>query len=322
MNERTLSVIALSNRDFPSFEAKLREAVEWIRIAAGRKSDLAVLPETLNLYQGDGPENPNAMTLAEAALDDWEVQTSLLRQAAVDHRIAVTIPVLTRQDGALRNSMFLVSKTGETLGCYTKVHPTTEELDEGVVPGEEPCVMNWEGIKVAGAICFDTHFHQLFEMQARAGAELFLVPSLWPGGDWLNYFASRFSVPVALAYPAWSRIIDINGREVAEGGYRNETLRFDSGLPVYTATLNFDRMRVFATLTQKTLMDIETKYAGRILTSFDQNNCVYTFESRSPGITVAEMAKEFGLTSHRDFFWDYENRRHEALSPKHKRSQP
>ena len=276
MLERTISVIALSNRDFPSFEAKVREAIEWIKIAAGRKSDLAVLPEFLNIYKGDGLGNPEAMNLKDAALENWEKETVLLRETALRHHIALAVPLLVREKGILRNAMFLISKEGETLGRYDKTYPTTGELNEGVAWGEGAALIEWEGIKVAGAICFDTNFHDVFEESARAGAQLFVVPSLWPGGDWLNYFASRYSVPVALAYPAWSRIIDIDGRELTEGGYRNETLRFGVGIPVYTSTLNFDRMRVFASLAQKTLIELETKYAGKIVTRFDQKKlCLY-----------------------------------------------
>src|ERR1043166_1104923 len=239
MNTKTISVIALSNCEFPNFEAKQGEAVQWIEIAAGQGADLAVLPEMMNFYRGDGVGNPLALSFDEAALDNWQQQTSMLFDAATRFHIAVTIPVLIREGSHLANCFFVVSKAGKVIGRYQKTQPTQTELDRGVVPGK-PSVFEWEGLRVGGGICFDTNFSRVFDEQVRLGAQLFLVPSLWPGGSALNYYALRYSTPVALAYPAWSRIIDITGREVAAGGYRHETLRFGFGAPVYTATLNFD----------------------------------------------------------------------------------
>ncbi|MBI4026605.1 MAG: carbon-nitrogen hydrolase family protein [Verrucomicrobia bacterium] len=301
MNQKTISVIALSNRDFPSFAAKVAEAVQWIELAANQGADLAVLPEAINLYKGDGPGNPNALSWEEAALDDWQGQTAALFEAAVRFKIAVAIPVVTRERGHLTNSFFLVSKAGKVLGRYQKMQPTAGELEHGVIPGE-PGVFEWEGLKIGGGICFDTNFPRVFDLQAQQGAQLFLVASLWPGGSALNYYALRHSTPIALAYPAWSRIIDIDGREVAEGGYRHETLRFGFGAPVYTATLNFDRVTLYGDLNQQKMDAVQRTYGGQVRIRFDQQNCLFFLESRSMELTVQDVMKRFELVPARDYF--------------------
>lgn len=300
MNTKTISVIALSNRDFPSFEAKQAEAVQWIEIAAAQGADLAVLPEMINLYRGDGPGNPLALSLEEAALDNWQEQTSQLFDAAQHFGIAVTIPIMIREGSRLANCFFVVSKTGEVIGRYQKIQPTRPELDCGVVPGESN-VFEWEGIRVGGGICFDTNFPRIFDEQARQGAQLFLVPSLWPGGNALNYYALRYSTPIALAYPAWSRIIDITGREVAAGGYRHETLRFGFGAPVYTAVLNFDRVTLHGDYNQTRIVEIQKAYGRDVHIEFDQQNCLFFLESQSTKVTVAQIMKEFDLISYHDY---------------------
>ncbi len=307
MNEKTISVISLSNRDFPGFEAKLAEAAQWIEFAAGQGADLAVLPEAINFYKGDGPGNPHAMTFAEAALDDWEAQTNVLRQTAKRFGLAVTIPVVTRESGRLTNSFFLISKTGQTIGRYQKVRLTSAELTENVCPGRNS-LMEWEGIKVGGAICFDTCFPHVIEEQARAGAQLFLVPSLWPGGSQLNYFALKYSVPMALAYPAWSRIIDATGQEVAEGGYRHETLRFGFGAPMCTATINFDRVALYANGNQEKMVDVQRAFGSKVRVQFDQQNCLFFLESRSSDFSVRDIMKKFGLISAQDYFEECEQK--------------
>lgn len=300
MNYRTISVIALSNRDFPSFTDKLREAVQWMEIAAAQGAELVVLPEMINLYKGDGPGNPNAMSLAEAALDNWQLQTASLVEAATRLRLAVTVPVLVREGKHLVNSFFLLSRAGKVLGEYRKICPTQPELGQNVKPGK-PALMEWEGIKVGGAICFDTNFQHMFESQAQSGAQLFLVPSLWPGGNYLNYYALRYSTPIALAYPAWSRIIDIDGTELVAGCYRHETLRFGFGVPVYTARINFDRVALHADYHQQKIIEIQRAYAGRVLVRFDQQNALFFLESVSPDLTVNDVMREFELTSVRDY---------------------
>ena len=304
MNTKTISVIALSNRDFPSFAAKLAEAVQWIELAAGQGADLAVLPETINVYRGDGPGNPLALTYAEAALDDWERATQPLFDVARRCGIAVTIPVLIRAGDHLENMFALVAKTGQVIGQYQKAQPTAGELRDKVRPGK-PAVFEWEGLTVGGGICFDTNFPRVFEEQARQGAQLFLVPSLWPGGSALNYYALRHGTPIALAYPAWSRIIDIDGTELVAGGYRHETLRFGFGAPVYTATINFDRVALHSDVSQQQVVAIQKKYGAGVGFRFDQQNSLFYLEARSPQLTVAAIMREFHLISVQDYYGQF-----------------
>lgn len=300
MEKRTISVVALSNRDFPSFEDKLREATQWMEVAALQGADLAVLPEYLNVYRGDGWDNPAALSLEEAALDDWQTATAMLFEAAVRLGMAIAIPVLTREGDHLTNSFFLVSAEGTVLGRYQKRQPTENELAHGVVPGQHPLI-DWEGLKVGGAICFDANFPRIFDQQARAGAQLFLAPSLGPGGDQLNYYALRYSAPIALAYPAWSRIIDLDGRDLVAGGYRYETLRFGFGSPVYTATLNFDRVRLHSDHNQEKMREVQLAYGRKVGLRFDQQNASFYLESLSPDVSVEEIIREFDLLRLDDF---------------------
>src|SRR4051812_38780029 len=92
MDERIIAAISLSNRDFPSLEMKLEEAVQWVELAAVSGAALAVLPEAINIYCGDGPSNPGRKSYAEIAVSDWPSQCGMLVDAARRMKIAVTIP--------------------------------------------------------------------------------------------------------------------------------------------------------------------------------------------------------------------------------------
>ncbi|MHC4874027.1 MAG: carbon-nitrogen hydrolase family protein [Planctomycetota bacterium] len=311
MNIKKIAAISLTNKDFPSFAAKLEDVVTWVEHAAKQGVDLAVLPESLNLYSGDGPDNPNALGISDVALADWQNETANLIDAARRLKIALTIPVFTREENCLTNSFFLISKTGEVLGSYEKIYPTNEELDENVRPGS-PSVIEWEGLKVGGAICFDSQFEYTFSSQAELGADLFLMPSLWPGGDQLNHFAFKYSAPIILSYPAWSRIIDITGKELAVGGGRWETLRFGFGSPVIMADINFDKVALSANHNQPKMVEVEKKYGSKIKVEFDQQNTTFFMESLADDLTVADVMADFDLISRKDMLAQAEEKINKA----------
>jgi len=300
VNGKTISVIALSSRDYADLPAKLREAVHWMECACLQGADLVVFPETLNVYKGDGPGNPNALSYEEAALDDWEAGTRFLREAAVRLKVAVVLPLLIREDAGLANVFFLISKEGRILGRYQKMRPTEGELAAGVVPGAA-CLMDWEGIPVAGAICFDTNFLETFDLHARMGARLFLIPSLWNGGPWLDGIAARFTVPMAVAYPAWSKIVDLDGSVLASGGYRQETLRFGYGAPVYTASLNFNREVFHLNEQADRMTEIRLRYQNAVRVKLLHEQGAFSVESLSFDLPISKIIQEYGLTTFRDY---------------------
>ncbi len=309
MNEKHIAAIALSNDAFPSFRAKLDDALRWLEIAAGMGCDLAVLPETLNLYQGDGVAAAAKFSIAGAALpeDQWQSQCKPLIGAAAALNIAVTLPLLIKQrDGSLSNCFFLISRTGQTRGCYTKSFITQSELRDGTLPGMAPNptpqpLIPWEGLSVGGAICFDTQFPEVFSQQAERGAQLFLCPSLWPGGSQLNYHAFEHSTPIVLAYPAWSRIIDITGQDIAAGGQRWETLRFGFGSPVVAARINFDRALFHADGNQEKMVTIQRDLGQRVAITFDQPNCTFAVESRCPELSITDIITRYALVDRKTY---------------------
>jgi hypothetical protein len=300
MDIRKIAVISLSSKDYRSFDHKLAEAVKWVEHAAVMGAQLAVLPETLNKYCGDGHGNSNALSISGIVLDAWEASCKVLVKAAKNNRIALTVPVLVRANSRIHNSFFFISETGECLGEYRKRFPTPQELAAGVVPDKTDLII-WNGLKIGGAICFDSMFGQTFTEQAAQGARLFLMPSLWPGGSQLNHWCRELGVTCALAYPAWSRIVDIDGREKVCGGYRNETLRFGFGSPVYCADINFDRECFFANENQDKIIDIEKCYGDKIRIDFDQENCCFYIESVSSKIKIADIKRTFNLISKQDY---------------------
>lgn len=303
MNEKTLAAVALNNRDYARFDDKLAEAVRWIDFSAHQGAQLVVLPEALNFYRGDGDLSSRASLLDEArqTMANWQQRTDVLFKAAIRNKIALTIPLIIPEGDGLVNCFFLISPGGTILGRYQKMYPTPLELEAGIRPGQS-ALIEWEGLKVGGAICFDFYFPQVFQRQS--GAQLFLAPSFTPGGPHLNFHALNQSAPIVVAYPAYSCIIDIDGHELDGAGYRHETLRFGHGAPVALSTINFDRVALFGNDNQQKIVPIQEEYGPKVRIRFDQSCCMFYLESRSPDLTVAEIVRRFDLTLQRDYFTD------------------
>lgn len=298
MNEKTIAAIALRDNGYSDFAAIMAEAAQWVEFAGAQGANLAVLPETINLYQTIKSSAP----LIDLALDDWWQQTAPLRESAVKSGVSLVLPLLVRENGVLANRYYILSSDGSCLGHFQKRVPAPGEQAAGMQAGQNAPVI-WEGLTLGGAICFDVYYpHRVFDPQMEHNPDLFVIPSLTPGGSLLDAYALTYGVPIVLAYPGWSRILDRDGRELAAGGHRWETLRFGFASPVIQATINFDSVTLFADLNQQKMRDVQRHYGRGVRIRFDQPNCLFTLESRSVDLSVSEVMHQFGLVSRRDYF--------------------
>jgi hypothetical protein len=269
-----------------------------------------VLPETINLLHKKDARAP----LVEYALDDWRKATAILCETAAKSNISLILPLLVRDNNALANRFYVISKEGVSLGYYQKRVPTPDENASGV-KAESSSPILWEGLRIGGGICIDVYYpHIVFNPQIESGADLFVIPSQTPAGLMLEYSALTYGVPFVLAYSPWSRILDRDGSELAAGGLRSETLRAGFGSPVLMATVNFDAVTLFADFNQQKIIDVERHYGRDVRIRFNQSNCLFTLESRSADLSVNEVMREFGLVSRRDYFAQLDPIRRERIS--------
>jgi Carbon-nitrogen hydrolase len=314
VNEKTIATIALKDGGFASLDETLREAARWVELAAAQGAHLAVLPETINLLHRKNESVP----LGEYALEDWQGATAVLCETAARSKISLVLPLLVRDNGILANRFYLMSRDGTSLGHYQKRAPASGERASGVASGNSNPIL-WEDLRIGGAICVDIFYPQVvLDPQIESGADLFVIPSYTPAGSLLDAWAVIYGVPFVLAYSPWSRILDRDGTQLAAGGYRSETLRFGFGSPALLATINFDAVTLFADHNQEKMRDIARHYGRDVRIRFNQENCLFTLESRSADISVKEIVNEFGLISRRDYFAQQDPRSHErASSTKH-----
>lgn len=166
--------------------AHLEAVTDLLLEAAGRSTDLAVLPEHLNLVgaslRGDGAYRAAAETVDGPF-------TAAIRRIAAAHRMAIVLPIYRIDEhGHLRNSAVVIGKNGQIVGSYDKVHPTRGEIDRGVLPGDTWPVFDLDfghtSARLGIMICHDNSFVESARCLALNGAELVAWPHVQSGwGD-------------------------------------------------------------------------------------------------------------------------------------------
>lgn len=157
-------------------EENLAAAATLVAQAAAQGAEVVCLPEAFPFARA-------ASRLPWESLADGPTATwcaDLARRSGV-HLIA---PLLGLLDGTPRNAALWFTPQGTCGGAYCKVHLTTVELEQGLVPGdawpvfEIPCPRAGT-VRVGVFICFDVNFPESARALALGGAELLFHPTVY-----------------------------------------------------------------------------------------------------------------------------------------------
>jgi len=162
---------------FSNPAGNLAGAEAFLREAAARKADVAVLPE----MWPTGFDLPNAgKYLSDAAHNAIPARLAeLARELRMD---VMTGSMLTGDArGRAYNTARYISRTGAALAAYSKMHlyPLMAE-DKYLTPGNAHAVFPTRFCPTAMAICYDLRFPELFRRYMLDGAHLVLVSAEWP----------------------------------------------------------------------------------------------------------------------------------------------
>ena len=160
-------------------EGNFERAEAFVADAAGRGSDLVVLPElwhsSIDLENAAAYASPLA---AEAGDSGWFGRFATL---ARDNHVWLTGSMLESQGDQFYNTMALYSPQGKLAAAYRKIHLfRLMSEDKYLAPGGTG-VMHELPWGCAGlAICYDLRFPELFRRYALEGARLMILPAAWP----------------------------------------------------------------------------------------------------------------------------------------------
>lgn len=144
-------------------------------LEAGPKTDLVLLPEA-SVTGYVSPARDFDLTRFAESLDG--PTRAAYAHFAKRFDCLMVGPLIERDGEQCFNSLIGVTPSGETLIHYRKHHPWFPEA--WATAGEKWCdVVEWRGVRVTAAICFDIHF--LLEETVRA--DLILFSSAWVDDD-------------------------------------------------------------------------------------------------------------------------------------------
>ncbi len=169
-----------------NFEGLKRIFAEFKR--TGRSADLLILPEFWSL--GWVPER-----FAEFAEDENGKTVNFLKNFALENNISIIAGTMVcKTENGLFNSCPIISARGELLGFYDKIHLFAFDMEDKVLAsGDEPCIFDLDGFKIALSTCYDLRFPKLFELYANK-ADLIVNMAAWPKvriKDYITLCAAR-----------------------------------------------------------------------------------------------------------------------------------
>jgi predicted amidohydrolase len=269
-------------------ESNLAAAERLLGQAAAVKPDIVCLPEFFGLTGMSSQE------WAAAAEPVPGPTTERIGALARRGGMYVVCPLLERRGDRLLNAGVLLDRQGQVAGVYHKVHPTLGELEVGVTPGVHSKVFETDFGKVSILICFDAMFPARWQEAKALGAEIVFWPSAYEGGLPLQSRASDYEYYVVASTPLRScGILDITGYPIASTGFYTDVAwaRLDLEKRLFSTDYNMGRYHA-----------ILAKHGQRVTIQVLSAEGAFTLESNAPDVTVADIAREFGLETQQDYF--------------------
>jgi predicted amidohydrolase len=176
----------------PDLSHNLREARRLIEeCVAADRPDFIALPECWTCIGADLEQTrANGQAFARPGSQERGGEAyELLRDLARRHGIFVHGgSVGEMESGKLYNTTVAFARDGSVSARYRKIHMADVVMPDGTAAFEsdryaagcDPVVFDAGGTRVGCAICYDLRFPELFYMLRRDGAELIVLPAVFP----------------------------------------------------------------------------------------------------------------------------------------------
>lgn len=274
-------------------ESRIKRILKRMEDTEALQPDVVCLPETF-----DTAWVSEQKPLDEIAEDEKVPGpvTSLMAEFAKKNGCYVVCPVLTKNEGHFYNSSILIDRKGNIAGVYHKIHPTKAEVipDDlykggGITPGalDQP-VFETDFGKVGMIICYDTNWWDGWDNLKRKGAEVVFFSSAFPGGRILNYYAARNNSYVLSGTGVDARVIDISGNDLDSSSIH---VRYS------WAVVNLEKVNTPLWPTGNKIPGVLKKYGNSLGIKVWDHTDIITIESRDPRLKLADVLKEFEITT-------------------------
>ena len=134
------------------------------------KPDIILFSECL---AQQGAPDPESVAEPVPGGSSW----MLAEKYATKYSCNIAMNVKEREaNGQCHNTVFVCDRQGKLAGLYRKVHLTSGEYQQGLVPGDGFPVFDLDFGRVGALVCWDNWFSESIKLVKRNGAELLLFP--------------------------------------------------------------------------------------------------------------------------------------------------
>ncbi len=175
-----IKVAAVQMVSTPLPEENKQAAARNIREAAEQGATLVLLPEYWAILgQHDTDKLAHAEVLGNGPLQEF---MSMMAHECGIWLIGGTIPLVSDEEGKVRNTLLAYGPDGKLTTHYDKIHlfgfsRGTEAFDESrtIVAGDDVAVLQTSQLRVGLSICYDLRFPELY--RAMGLCDLLVVPA-------------------------------------------------------------------------------------------------------------------------------------------------
>lgn len=217
MNNIFKVAIVQQNRDPYDRKLNTEKGLNIVKEAKKQGADIVLFPECWitgyefpkvdeTLAIEEIMKTPQFREWNDLAIDENSQYIQAFCGIAKELNIGVVITGYTKGINRPQNSAFVISKNGEILMKYSKVH-TCDFADERMIEcGDEFKVCDFEDVKIGIMICYDREYPESARILMLKGAELILLPNdcgaMRPRVQALSTRAYENMVGVVMANPS------------------------------------------------------------------------------------------------------------------------
>jgi len=289
----TISMNSILHGTRSSKEDRFRDAEQKMAQGALDRPDLFLLPEIFLVNDGpDAWSDPGNME--EEGNETYQRLGALARE----YGAYVVAPLLTRQEGLVRNSAVVFDRQGEPVFTYSKAFPTPGELANGVSPGtRRPSCFDADFGRLGIAICYDLNFQPLLKHYYTQGMELLLFPSYFPGGLLLQSWAYLYSFHAVSSHAQGHESVFVNnlGHVIARANMFTQAL---------TRALELDSVVVPYWGNHDAVRAAKEKYGPDLEADIHRAEGDVILSYRARATTARDILREFGIRTRAEFYND------------------
>lgn len=180
-------IIAIAQIDmiWEDSNENMRKVEDFVEKASENKVELILFPEmSLTGFTMD----VHKLFPAEGEIMSW------LKKIAISNSINIGFGFAIKVDEKGKNKYVIISKEGETLVEYTKIHPFSYDgEDDKYYSGNKIFICKIKEFEITPFICYDLRFPEIFQIASKK-AQIITVAANWPKAreeHWITLLKAR-----------------------------------------------------------------------------------------------------------------------------------